>query len=91
MWCMMIVSRQWSLVAVMKELWSYGRIFFRIQTALLTFDYLSEEDDDFEDPRFEREKSEEERIAKHQLRQNKQPPINTLSNKPTNKPTGGPT
>ena len=53
-----------------------------------TSDYLSEEDDDFEDSRFEREKSEEERIAKRQLRQNKKPPTNTPSNKPTTKPTG---
>ena len=42
-----------------------------------TFDYLNEEDDVFKASRFEREKSEEERIAKRKLQQNKQPPINT--------------
>ena len=55
-----------------------------------TFYYLSEEDDDFEDSHFEREKSEEGRKAKRQLRQNEQHPTNTPSNKPTNKPTGSP-
>ena len=53
-----------------------------------TFDYLSEENDVFEASRFERGKSEEEHIAKYQLQQNEQPPINTPSNKPSHKHTG---
>ena len=48
-----------------------------------TFDYTSEEDDVFEASRFEREKSEEEHIAKRKLQQqNKQLPTNRPSNKP---------
>ena len=44
-----------------------------------TFDYLSEEDDVFEDSRFEREKTEEKRTERRQLRQNEQPPTNKLT------------
>ena len=50
---------------------------------------MSGEDNVFEASRFEREKSEEERIAKRKLQQqNEQPPTNKPSNKPRDEPTG---